>query len=63
MGGLLKVKGLRMSSQKQETLLKLTILSMAAVLCNYLLLFLELKNIRINKKWDNLFKNNFLFSF
>lgn len=38
MGVLLKAKGLRMSAQKQETLLKLTILSFAAILCEFVIL-------------------------
>lgn len=35
MGAFVKVKDLRFSAQKHETLLKLTILSLAAVLCKY----------------------------
>ena len=36
MAVLMKTRGLRMSAQKQETLLKLTVLSLAAILCKFL---------------------------
>lgn len=48
MGLLVKSRGLRMSTEKQETLLKLSILSLAAILCEYSInhyFFLSLKNI------------------
>lgn len=55
MGGLLKVKGLRMSSQKQETLLKLTILSMAAVLSFATRLFSVLRFESVIHEFDPYF--------
>jgi len=36
---LLKTRGLRMTAQKQETLLKLTVLSLAAILCTFVFIF------------------------
>lgn len=38
---LIKTRGLRMSAQKQETLLKLTVLSLAAILCKFSILKLK----------------------
>ncbi|XP_043473491.1 dolichyl-diphosphooligosaccharide--protein glycosyltransferase subunit STT3A [Leptopilina heterotoma] len=55
MGGLLKIKGLRMSSQKQETLLKLTILSMAAVLSFATRLFSVLRFESVIHEFDPYF--------
>lgn len=55
MGGLLKVKGLRMSAQKQETLLKLTILSIAAVLSFATRLFSVLRFESVIHEFDPYF--------
>lgn len=55
MGALLKIKGLRMSSQKQETLLKLTILSMAAVLSFATRLFSVLRFESVIHEFDPYF--------
>ncbi|KAK0163251.1 hypothetical protein PV327_006954 [Microctonus hyperodae] len=55
MVSLMKIKGLRMSSQKQETLLKLTILSLAAVLSFATRLFSVLRYESVIHEFDPYF--------
>ncbi|XP_014208067.1 dolichyl-diphosphooligosaccharide--protein glycosyltransferase subunit STT3A [Copidosoma floridanum] len=55
MGVLLKTKGLRMSAQKQETLLKLTVLSCAAILSFATRLFSVLKFESVIHEFDPYF--------
>lgn len=51
MGTLMKSRKIRMSPEKQETLLKLSILSLAAILCKYICYKIYIDCVLIVHNW------------